>query len=397
MARIPCLGRVGGRAALGLLLLAASPVRAAGAPSPLEALDARLAEVAAAVADEAARADGRPAVAVVRFLDEADGVRRLGVTAAGMLQGHLTNRPEVRVAEKAQAQVERLLREKEDWLSDLYGADAKAAAARKLLTADRMALGRISLTASEIQLVVTLVSTASGEACLSRTVRLRRVADLEPQLDYVQHPPRGTGRVPVPPIRLDLAIPYQRRLPGGGVEEGVAADGTVLRSGDQFQVRFTPASDCWVYILLVGSGGGCDTLFPYKGVRLGNRCTGGVPYTVPDPGPEGAGRWFFLDETPGVERLYVVASYEPMPDLGAVLKAMAAGRASDPALCQRLDRELDRIRSHPEGPAGDAAPVAVRPEAVPAYEPAPAGPGAVLRGRFQFVKEIRLIHRPAAP
>jgi len=373
--------------AVAVLVAVSQPVSAAS--GPLETLEAHLAGFAGRVAEEV-RSDSPPTVAVVSFVDDLGGVRRLGVLAAGMLQDRLAGRGGVRVVERGQLKA--LLAEKDAWLSDLFGPNARAAAARKLIKADYLVLGRLVPAGKQVRFSVRLVETASGSVRASASFPIERTLQVANLLWYVQRPKKKLGWPPeVPPIELSYVVFAQKRMPDGSVGEFTVKDGSVLRSGDQFQVRFTPVSDCWVYIFLFGSTGECETLFPHPGVKLGNFCRGGVTYSVPDPGTQSGGRWFWLDEHPGTETIYLVASYAPMNDIAEVLAEMEKAGGRKEGLSERLRRQVEAV-----GDGGDEssknARVAVRDE--PADVEKPYGKaGKVLRGRFSCVKRFCIIHK----
>jgi hypothetical protein len=239
------------------------------------------------------------------------------------------------------------------------------------------------------------VEAASGKAVsgAAREFTIPNTADLADLLWYVQRPEKMPERpAELPPIELAVSVLAQHRNADDTVREFAVKDGSVLHSGDQFQVQFTPVSDCWVYIFLFGSTGKCETLFPYKGVKLGNFVRGGVSYAVPDPDAQGGSRWFWLDEHPGTETLYIVASYGPMNDIAKVLAEMENSAAGQAALSDRVREQVDEVRKKSDESPGDGEGVTIRK--APASVEAPYGKaGEVLRGKFSCLKEIRLIHR----
>ncbi|HUU90999.1 MAG TPA: FlgO family outer membrane protein [Phycisphaerae bacterium] len=332
-------------------------------------------------------------VAAIPFADDLGGVRRIGWMAAEMVQTQIAALPGVKVAERSR--LEDIMREKEAWLADFFEArdPARRAEAAKILKADFLVLGTLVPAGNEVRFNVRLVESASGVVKAASSFSIPRTADIEDLFWYVQPPKKRPERpFEVPPIELSYAVFAQKKMPDGSAREFTVKDGSVLRSGDQFQVQFTPVSDCWVYIFLFGSTGKCETLFPYPGVKLGNFCRGGVSYTVPDPDAASGSRWFYLDNNPGTETLYIVASYGPMNDIAKVLAEMQNGEAGQAALSDRLREQVDEVRKKAAEPPRNGEAVMVRK--IPASVEAPYGKaGEVLRGRFSCVKKIRLVHK----
>ncbi|HUT57524.1 MAG TPA: FlgO family outer membrane protein, partial [Phycisphaerae bacterium] len=311
---------------------------------------------------KAAFAEGETkVVAAIPFADDLGGVRRIGWMAAEMVQTKIAALPGVKVAERSR--LEDIMREKEAWLADFFEDrdPAKRAEAAKILKADFLVLGTLFPAGNELRFNVRLVESASGVVKAASSFSIPRTADIEELFWYVQPPKKRPERpFEVPPIELSYAVFAQKKMPDGSPREFTVKDGSVLHSGDQFQVQFTPVSDCWVYIFLFGSTGKCETLFPYKGVKLGNFVRGGATYTIPDPDAASGSRWFYLDNNPGTETLYIVASYAPMNDIAKVLAEMQNGEAGQAALSKRLREQVDEVRKKSDESSGDGESVTVR-------------------------------------
>ena len=101
--------------------------------------------------------------------------------------------------------------------------------------------------------------------------------------------------------------------------------GTVLHSGDQIKVLFTANRDCYVYIFQFGSTGLASTIFPDPNIAVSNPVRGGGKLYIP---PDN--QWYYLDNNPGRESLYLVASLQPITDLDRVIYQLRTeiGRAS---------------------------------------------------------------------
>jgi len=115
---------------------------------------------------------------------------------------------------------------------------------------------------------------------------------------------------------------FGERYEDGAWREFKVKDGMTMYDGDQFRVAFVPNADSYVYVLCINSDGRISQLFPNPAIRQGNFCRRGQEYQIPD-----GINWFRLDEEVGTETLFLVASYDPMTDLGEKLK-QAAGEIS---------------------------------------------------------------------
>lgn len=79
--------------------------------------------------------------------------------------------------------------------------------------------------------------------------------------------------------------------------------GEVFFKGDGVRVNISTAEEGLLYIFYKGSSGGAEILFPKKNYNGGkNEVKANEVITVPREG------WFFFDEKPGVETIYVIYS-----------------------------------------------------------------------------------------
>lgn len=114
---------------------------------------------------------------------------------------------------------------------------------------------------------------------------------------------------------------FGQRLENGAWHEFRVQDGVTMYSGDQFRIAFLPNADSYVYILCLNADGSVNQLFPNPAVRQGNFCRRGQEYQVPD-----GINWFTLDEKTGTETMFLVASYDPLTNLSALLKKASRGQ-----------------------------------------------------------------------
>ena len=91
----------------------------------------------------------------------------------------------------------------------------------------------------------------------------------------------------------------------------------VFVSGERFRIRVTAGHAGYVYILLRGSRGETQLLFPYATASDRHSIQAGEPADIP------AADWFRFDTHPGVEHVYVAVSSSMVPELE---KALSSGK-----------------------------------------------------------------------
>jgi hypothetical protein len=96
----------------------------------------------------------------------------------------------------------------------------------------------------------------------------------------------------------------------------------VFRAGDRIKVRITPNTDGYLYIVHQGSSGNWDVLFPSARTRQGNNAVTRLDTVMVPDGPDYD---FAFDEKPGAERLFVVLSTAPEPDLDGLIYSIKGG------------------------------------------------------------------------
>ena len=123
------------------------------------------------------------------------------------------------------------------------------------------------------------------------------------------------------------------RRTGGGLVRGTLLPDGELSSGDQFLVRFRANVDCYFYVFVYDSSGVPAMLFPHPQITLANRVRGGVEYELP-----GGDQSYELDDVPGRETLYFIASLAPMDQLDLIRERLE--RADTNADRRGLARDL---------------------------------------------------------
>jgi hypothetical protein len=126
------------------------------------------------------------------------------------------------------------------------------------------------------------------------------------------------------PVGAPLGLKYA--IVKGSTEVPVE---TVFRAGDRIQLRVETNGQGYLYVITRGSSGTWKPLFPSPEVEDGNnRVEGFHSYVLP---PESR---LIFDERTGTEKLFVVFSREPEPNLEKLiysLKGVAPASAPRPA------------------------------------------------------------------
>ncbi len=170
---------------------------------------------------------------------------------------------------------------------------------------------------------------------------------------YASDPGAGDTPVFVVPTyssALNIKLQFQYEAADGSVR--ALEEGTVLRSGQHFGVAFRADADCYLYIFWRDSNGQFGQLYPNPELTEGTaEVRAGTTYWLPSMGGE---RWYVLDNIPGEETIYVVASRQKnnkIEELSARMSRLAAapnGSKTKQQLSMALEREINLmgIASH---------------------------------------------------
>ena len=143
-----------------------------------------------------------------------------------------------------------------------------------------------------------------------------------PFLPQVSEKASPGATVPEPAIAAPLSMTMnmigQRNEADGGYAEIIVKEGSMLRSGDHFQVQVETNRPCYLYVLIYDSRGRANQLFPDPKIETPSFVEAAHRIAVPDKD-----LWFWLDERSGTETIYALASEQPMPDMRGLLSKMA--------------------------------------------------------------------------
>lgn len=148
-----------------------------------------------------------------------------------------------------------------------------------------------------------------------------------------------------------LGLRYSILQPRDGKMEDVAID-KEFRSREYFGVSLRSNEDAFLYVVVQGSAGNWDVLFPYPGER--NRVVAGQDVLIPPKcAANRQAECFAFDDDPGTERMFVVLSSTPETDLDRLINSVrsrgagaAAPRATGPVLASASlpGSEVERLR-----------------------------------------------------
>ncbi len=115
------------------------------------------------------------------------------------------------------------------------------------------------------------------------------------------------------PMGLGYTL-FQRDAGGRAVRVPTSRE---FRSGDRVRLQIESNSDGYLYVFNTVDGADATMIFPDARLGGGNNFVRAhVPHEIPssrEPNPQH--RWFEFDANPGAERLYLVFSREPLPDV----------------------------------------------------------------------------------
>jgi len=204
----------------------------------------------------------------------------------------------------------------------------------------RSAATRENLPANASKVASAPVLQANEGQALSKAAGVPRpiassVAAPEPgaKVDLALKPEPAAPAAPAP-LTLSMNIIGQRKESDGSYIEVLVNEGSVLRSYDNFQVHLQTNRPGHVYVLIYDSQGRASQLFPDPKIAQLGSVAGSKPVVI--PGPD---LWFWLDEHPGTETIYVLASQAPMQDIQELLAKM---EKADDSAKQQVSQEIKR-------------------------------------------------------
>ncbi|MBL8215228.1 MAG: protein kinase [Bryobacterales bacterium] len=142
---------------------------------------------------------------------------------------------------------------------------------------------------------------------------------------------------PEAPVVMQYAIEAQRMEQGQPAGEPyTASPHDVFEAGWKFRVTAHAPRGGYLYLINDGPDAGVNRLW----VLHPSKADLGKPLAVSQPARTG---WFVFDRNPGKERLWVVWSASPLPELDAPVRGESQGKVTDPAAEAHLRSLLSKL------------------------------------------------------
>jgi hypothetical protein len=257
----------------------------------------------------------------------------LGDLLARRIEAGLIGQPNMQVVTRRE--LDKLLQEKNLGFSDL-AAQGKQEDVMKWLKADLLVTGRTTPAADCVHIDCQMID-AAGRILATAALRggVPMTAEVRGLLRWQQKPPAVQAAQSQAPV-AELCLDYSFDVRANGLWRQLRDDATV-RTGEKFWLRVRPQSDCYVYLLLFDSAGKADVLFPHPQIHRTNQLRGGVLYMLPSMAVG-----YKLVPPTGIEQLWLVASYEPLTELGGLIRELSSGGDAE-AISQHIRREVQQV------------------------------------------------------
>ena len=262
-------------------------------------------------------------IGVSEFNPTAGSPIKLGPYWSDRLTAELVQGGVIEVIERAKLEV--ILQEQGFGLTDAAAASSTQEVGR-LLGIQAFVVGTYTVLGKSVDISARLVDVGTGKILASSSVKLKKGKDTAALFAPL---------VPETPLQLEASLLAQRQTERGW-EAVMVPEAGALYSNDNIKLFFRTNEDCYVYVLLFGSSGEAQQLFPHPQVNLSNRAEAKRDYYVP-PGEN----WFWLDEKTGTETIFVIASYQPLRDVDKLLVEMErAGEKEKLSASEKMERSL---------------------------------------------------------
>jgi hypothetical protein len=119
---------------------------------------------------------------------------------------------------------------------------------------------------------------------------------------------------PLPPLSLAWTG-FGERLQDGRWVEFTIANGSQVFPGDQIKFAFSVPADAHAYVVATDLRGEVTVLFPARAVRADSQIKAREVYQAPFDGS-----WFTIDDSAGLRGIYLMASYDPIENVEAIVE-----------------------------------------------------------------------------
>jgi hypothetical protein len=170
----------------------------------------------------------------------------------------------------------------------------------------------VSLAVLAILYATVFLDLPSGREMASVGQRAGLASDKGVVVRGTAPPPKGPRGKGIPFAQLMFHFQWHSSRLVEGIDLQIPQEGTIsLTPADNYRLLLEPAEDHYVYVFQLTSSDVLVKLFPnetYSSVQNPLR-QGQMVYLPSEP------NWFYLGEATGTERLYVIASAQPLRDL----------------------------------------------------------------------------------
>ena len=187
------------------------------------------------------------------------------------------------------------------------------------------------------------------------------------------------------PLALSTAFWRSAKWLTDPLAEVRVKDGSVLRSGDQFQITLRAERDCHAYVINQDASGAAYVLFPHE-EAVSNTLKGKREYALPD-----RDKFYELDEVVGLETFYLTVSPTPMVDLKWMISRIEKLGGDAKGMVALLDGTLKTRGARTRG-AGKVV-SSKKNKALPSSGKTVEQVTEIIEGKGALVRVISLDHR----
>ena len=187
------------------------------------------------------------------------------------------------------------------------------------------------------------------------------------------------------PLTFEYSFLAQREMADGSMAEVRVKDGSVLRSGDQFQITLRADRDCHAYVINQDASGAAYVLFLHE-EAVSNTLKGKREYALPD-----RDKFYELDEVVGLETFYLTVSPTPMVDLKWMISRIEKLGGDAKGMVALLDGTLKTRGARTRG-AGKVV-SSKKNKALPSSGKTVEQVTEIIEGKGALVRVISLDHR----
>lgn len=231
-------------------------------------------------------------LAALEFIDIDGKENPLGRYLSEKLITNLHQTGKFHIVERAL--LEKAIKELKLSLSDLFNPESAQQLGR-LVSADRIVTGTITVFSSMIDVNARMIDTQTGGISATASTVLKKDKEILPLL--------GTREEQEdPPVILENIIHLEQKAPNLNID--IWADHQEYRIGDVIKFYFRADRDCYLTLMDIGTSGNITILFPNR-FNQDNLIQGGQTYVIPAPG---YGFKINVNGPPGIDWVKAIAT-----------------------------------------------------------------------------------------